>query len=167
MTNEELVAEIQQGINLKENMSHLYMQNKPLISKLIKPYISYAEYDDLMQEAYFGLQKAIEHYTPMKNIKFISYAVYWIISEVARYTYKNSNTKNISISKMQEIYRYKKFLAQYSFLNSELPKDNVICNELKITQGHLNSIRKTIHEMNCMSIYDAMDATFGVYRREQ
>lgn len=152
MTNEELVAEIQQGIKVKDNMQQLYMQNKPLISKFVKPYSEYAEYDDLMQEAYFGLQKAVEHYEVKEGAMFISYAMYWIKSAVSRYASDNGNTKRISNHMVQKIYRYRKFLGQYARVNQGFPTDDVICKELEINQRSLNSIRKTIHEMNCMSI---------------
>lgn len=152
MTNEELVAEIQQSINVKDNMQQLYMQNKPLISKFVKPYSEYAEYDDLMQEAYFGLQKAVERYEPKEGAMFISYAMYWIKSAVSKYVSDSGNTKRISNHMIQKIYRYRKFLGQYASMNQGLPTDDVICKELEINQRCLNSIRKTIHEMNCISI---------------
>ena len=152
MTNEELVADIQQGINVKDNMQQLYMQNKPLIAKFVKPYSEYAEYDDLMQEAYFGLQKAVEHYEPKEGAMFISYAMYWIKSAVSRYASDNGNTKRISNHMVQKIYRYRKFLGQYARVNQGFPTDDVICKELEINQRSLNSIRKTINEMNCISI---------------
>lgn len=156
MTNEELVAEIQQGINVKDNMQQLYVQNKPLIAKFVKPYAEYAEYDDLMQEAYFGLQKAVERYEAKEGATFISYAVYWIKSTVSQYASDSGNTKRISKHMVQKIYRYKRFLGQYARVNHRLPTDDVICKELEINQRCLNSIRKTIHEMNCISIEETV-----------
>ena len=37
MSNEEIVQEIQNGINVTENMELLYRQNMPLIRRFIKP----------------------------------------------------------------------------------------------------------------------------------
>ncbi len=152
MTNEELVAEIQQGINVKDNMQQLYMQNKPLISKFVKTYSEYVEYDDLMQEAYFGLQKAVEHYEPKESVMFITYAKFWIKAVVSKYATNNSNTKKINSSMVHKIYRYRKFLGQYASVNRGFPTDDVICKELEIDKRCLNNIRKTIYEMNCISI---------------
>lgn len=72
MSNEELVKLIKQGINVSEYMEQLYIQNKGLIISAIKKY-RYAcqsdynstpiiEMDELMNEAYFGLVKAVESY---------------------------------------------------------------------------------------------------------
>ena len=59
MTNEELVEQIQNGVNVKENMGLLYEQNIGFITKIVHPFSAYAEEEDLMQEAYIGLHKAV------------------------------------------------------------------------------------------------------------
>ena len=46
MTNEELVEQIQAGINVRGNLEILYEQNKPFIYSVIKPFMKYAEPDD-------------------------------------------------------------------------------------------------------------------------
>lgn len=58
MSNEEIVQEIQNGINVTENMELLYRQNMPLIRRFIKPYSHYENMEDLEQESYFGLFSA-------------------------------------------------------------------------------------------------------------
>ena len=72
MTNEELVEQIQAGINVKDNLATLYEQNKPFIYSVIKPMMKYADPDDLFQEAYFGLHDAVYAYKP-GEAKFLTY----------------------------------------------------------------------------------------------
>ena len=74
MSNEEIVQEIQNGINVTENMELLYRQNMPLIRRFIKPYSHYENMEDLEQESYFGLFEATKNYDPNKEVKFITYA---------------------------------------------------------------------------------------------
>lgn len=62
MTNEELVEKIQAGEDVQTNMGLLYQQNQPLIYKFALPYSEMMDINDLMQEAYFGLVKAVEKY---------------------------------------------------------------------------------------------------------
>ena len=71
MENEELVEQIQAGINPTENMEQLYLQNRSFIYQQAKKYAAYADMDDLMQEAYLGLYEAVKHYTPDKEAKLL------------------------------------------------------------------------------------------------
>lgn len=51
MTNEELVALIQAGVDVQENMGQLYQQNRNFIVGIALPYSKSCDLDDLMQEA--------------------------------------------------------------------------------------------------------------------
>src|SRR5262249_44189827 len=48
-----------------------------------------ARLDDLIQEGNVGLMKAIEHFDPKKNVRFATYAVWWIRAYVTRYLKDN------------------------------------------------------------------------------
>ena len=74
MSNEEIVSEIRAGRSVSENMEILYTRNLPLIKKFIKPYTAYECEADLLQESYFGLWEAVQHYETSKNVRFMSYA---------------------------------------------------------------------------------------------
>ncbi len=97
MTNEELVALIQSGINTIENTGLLYTQNIGFIRLVVKKY-SYAcqvnnrhkyvpiiEFDELMHEAYFGLVEAVNNYDPKRGVLFNTYSAHWINQVVKRY----------------------------------------------------------------------------------
>jgi RNA polymerase primary sigma factor len=45
--------------------------------------------DDLIQEGNVGLMKAIEHFDPKKNVRFTTYAVWWIRAYITRYLKDN------------------------------------------------------------------------------
>ncbi len=60
----------------------------PLIIKFIKPYTDYECEAGLLQESYFGLWEAVQHYETSKNVRFITYARYWIVQAVQRYLEK-------------------------------------------------------------------------------
>ncbi len=90
---------------------------------------------------------------------FISYAKFWIKAVVSKYATNNSNTKKVNPTMLYKIYRFKKFLGQYASKNQGMPTDDVICKELEITKDCLNSIRKTIYEMDCISIDEMVSGT--------
>jgi RNA polymerase primary sigma factor len=48
-----------------------------------------ARLDDLVQEGNIGLMKAIEHFDTNKNVRFATYAVWWIRAYITRYLKDN------------------------------------------------------------------------------
>jgi len=64
----------------------LARSNLPFVVAVAKKY-SHAgvRLDDLVQEGNVGLMKAIEHFDPRKNVRFATYAVWWIRAYITRY----------------------------------------------------------------------------------
>lgn len=70
-TNEELVAEIQKGINTEENKVQLYRQNRKLIIMVAKKYLAdEGELEDYISEGYFAVDKACVFYVPERGASF-------------------------------------------------------------------------------------------------
>lgn len=157
MTNEELAEQIQQGINVKENLGVIYEQNKGFLYSLIRPFLKYAEADDLMQEAYIGLHEAVMSYTPGET-KLTTYAVWKIRKECIRYIQGNE-TKRIPVNLKQDIFRYNKFVNEYVADQGEEPDDSLICLKLQMNQKKLDRIRKALYEQNCISIHSSVPGT--------
>lgn len=108
MSNEQLVDLIKRGIQPKENMEQLYLNNEKYIYSIIKEYSRTAEIDDLMQEAYIGLKKAVDKYDCNRNTKFTTYAIYWIRQTVARYVENTKSVIRISSNFQHRIHKYNK-----------------------------------------------------------
>ena len=158
MTNEELVEQIQAGINVKDNLAILYEQNKPFIYSVIKPMMKYADPDDLFQEAYFGLHDAVYAYKP-GEAKFLTYLPWKIRKYCIHFIESFSNTKRIPHSRQIEIRKYQKFCKEYTNAHGTDPDDKTIMKELELTAKKLESIRKTIYEQNCISIHKPVAGT--------
>ena len=90
MTNEQIVSEIRNGYSVTDYMQLLYESNLPLIKKFIKPYAAYEPMEDLLQESYFGLWEAVQHYETSANVRFMTYAEYWIKQSVQPHKAENS-----------------------------------------------------------------------------
>ena len=109
MTNEELVALIQAGDHVQDNMGQLYQQNKNFIVGIALPFSNAADMDDLMQEAYFGLYKAAQKFDPDLGFKFLTYAEYPIRVSVQRYCQNNGQLKRVPVHVLEQISKYQKF----------------------------------------------------------
>ena len=147
LTNEELVSLIQQGNNVSENMGILYQENIGLIKKVILPFSEYAEMDDLMQEAYFGLVDAVEHYIDSYDTKFMTYAPYRIRLHCVRYVENFGRTKRIPVHMLQLINKYKKLVAECGDLDADSVKQ-----ELHMSTKQYNLMIQTILESDCISL---------------
>ena len=112
MNNEEIVVQIQQGVNVSENTLKLYQNNLPIIKMIIRPYTEYEEEADLLQESYFSLVKAIEKFDASMGYKFTTYLHQWVLQGVRKYIADNGRIVRIPINFMAEINRYKRFVAQ-------------------------------------------------------
>lgn len=68
----------------------LAVSNLPFVVAVAKKFTSRgARLDDLIQEGNVGLMKAIEHFDPKKQVRFATYAVWWIRAYITRYLKDN------------------------------------------------------------------------------
>ena len=70
--------------------TQLARSNLPFVVAVAKKFANRgARLDDLVQEGNVGLMKAIEHYDSKKNVRFATYAVWWIRAYITRYLKDN------------------------------------------------------------------------------
>lgn len=141
MTNEQIVEQIRKGVSVTDNMERLYMDNLPLIKKFIKPYMNYEPEEDLLQEAYFGLLKAIQHYETSENVLFMTYANYWIRRQVQNYIQNCGSVMRISSNYIQRMDRYKKSVREYEQLYGKTPTDKDMAGFMGISIDEIRRIR--------------------------
>ncbi|MEW6434625.1 MAG: sigma-70 family RNA polymerase sigma factor [Myxococcota bacterium] len=68
----------------------LAQANLPFVVAVARKFASRSgRLDDLIQEGNVGLMKAIEHFDPKKNVRFATYAVWWIRAYITRYLKDN------------------------------------------------------------------------------
>ena len=68
----------------------LAVSNLPFVVAVAKKFGTRGtRFEDLIQEGNVGLMKAIEHFDPNKNVRFATYAVWWIRAYITRYLKDN------------------------------------------------------------------------------
>lgn len=108
LSNEELVILIQKNIDVKENLSLLYQNNKRFIFTYVKSYMFLVDAEDLMQESFFGLKNAVDLYDVNKNTKFLTYASYWLKLCLKRYVEKVYPVIHLSSDIQHKLYIHSK-----------------------------------------------------------
>lgn len=159
MENEKLVQEIQAGIRKRENLERLYYQNIALIRQIVRENQWCGEWEDLMQEAFFGLQQAADHYESEKDAKFSTYMKYWIVQALRRYYENYGRAKRLPAYLVSLIQRYHYFLRNWENRTGQNPEDTEICRGLKISQTQLDQLRKYIYEDPVSSMDEPLSET--------
>lgn len=166
MTNEELVALIQEGTNVTENMGLLYQQNINLIKHFIYPFTqavkensTVLEEQDLMQEAYFGLHTAALKYDASQGAMFMTYAAYHIVQSVRRYKNSFHGASNLPENQYQMLREYKKFCASYFSTYGEYPSKENILKGMQIDSSKLDLLERLSKESNAISLNTTFPGT--------
>ena len=141
MTNEELVKRIRGGSLVSDSMQLLYERNLPLIKQCIKPYSAYEPMEDLLQEFYFGLYEAVQHYETSENVLFMTYAPYWIRQAVIRYIEKCGSTVKIPGNARQKIAKYKKAVEKLARVRGMVPADSEVAAYMGISVKQVQDIK--------------------------
>lgn len=147
MSNEELVEQIRNGYHVTENMQVLYENNLPLIKKFIKPYTYYEPEEDLLQEAFFGLHEAVQHYETSENVRFMTYARYWIKQSIQRYMENSGSVIRISSAYRQKIARYKKTVQEFEQTYGHTPTDVELADYSLLPLSEIQKIKTYMQEI--------------------
>ena len=170
--NESLAEKIRGGFCVTENMQSLYENNLPLIKKFIKPYTAFECEADLLQESYFGLWEAVQHYETSKNVRFMTYAEYWILLAVRQYIEKCGSTVRIPNYERQKMLRCKRATEQIGQEQGREPTAadiaafiGVSVEEVQEMQGYMQSVASLdtpIAEDNSLTLADTLQADFSL-----
>lgn len=147
MSNEELVDQIRHGFSVTSNMERLYTQNLPLLRQFIKPYLSYESKEDLLQESYIGLWQAVQHYESSENVRFMTFAQFWVKSQIQRYTEDCASIIRLPSHLRQQIMRYKKTVQRLQQELGRKPTDEEISEYMRISPDRVRKLQLCMHDV--------------------
>lgn len=89
---------------------------------------------DLIAEGNYGLMKAIKNFDWSKNLRFISYAVWWIKQSILQSLNENSRTIRLPVNVVQDLHKAKKEVqktgGELSSKFTSLPKTTGLDNHI-------------------------------------
>ena len=153
ISNEELVALIQSGVQVRDNMGKLYEQNQKFIQAVCTPFTKRCELGDLMQEAYFGLVKAVEGYDSNKGYLFLTYAKSYIRAACITYVKRYSSVKRIPEYMQTNINRYLRLFRE----QGTEPDPQTVMRELELTEKQYANLMRFVNEQQIVSIDEPLD----------
>lgn len=159
-SNDELIKLIKQGIDTQENYEKLYNQNRGFIYQVIRGRVhGIYECDDLMQQAYIALVRAVNYYNCEREEKaFLQILKYCIWNEL------RDLTSDISANMQTKIIKYKR---TYDKLYNELgckPKQYQIMHVMNIGLNQLEEIKKAYRLNNILSLNEPINEDGDVTR---
>ena len=143
MTNEQLVIRIKAGIDVADNMLQLWEQNRGFVATIARKFCGYAEMDDLMQEGYLGLCKAVDAYDPDADVPFVNYAAYWLQQNMQRYVMNCGCNVRIPVQANVRARKYLKLCDAYEAKYGRKPTDRELERALGVSWNVLQDVKKT------------------------
>ncbi len=165
MTNEELVALIQAGVDVQENTSILWDQLRGCVMGESKRFATDGlEQKDLVQEAYFSLLEAIKGYEQKPDGSFLTFFRFILRRSYAMIRHKNRYARLTSMThhELSLIMKYKKFRDSYAKMNDgRYPNDAECMETLGITEWKLKQLQQHIRESTVQSLSTPVGAVDG------
>lgn len=153
MSNEQIVKQIQAGIDVKENQERLWKNNRKFVLSIIMRYCGFTEeLDDLEQQGFLGLLTASAKYRPEQGTKFITYSAYWIKQSIFRYNENCAGSIRVPAYMKSNIRKYEQFRYVYRNEHGRYPSEAELCQELKLSPYSLMRLEETIHSMRAVRL---------------
>lgn len=139
MTNNDLAKEYQQGN--EEALEVIYNKNLNLIKKLAAKYP--AEYfEDLIQESYFSLYKALEKWEEEKEVLFSTFFFRICKTDFTRYCYKQTATEPEYIGNLKK--KAEALEVEYQEQRQRKPTDEEIKRALNVSADTLEAVKRNV-----------------------
>lgn len=155
MSNEEIVEQIQKGIEVEANQERLWKNNRPYVIQCIQKYIGECDpqdYEDFVNEGFIGLVTAARGYKAGKGTKFLTYATYHIRAALYRYNGLNVYTVRIPEYLKKRMRKLATFRQTYREEFQREPAAEEIQEALHISARSLRHLEKVLLDIRTRSL---------------
>lgn len=110
-------------------------------------------HEDLIQEGNIGLMKALKRFNPAAGVRLVSFAVYWIKSEIQEFILKNWRIVKIATTKVARTLFFKKQRLKRHMTAEEI---SLVAKDLNVTEDAVRSMQEKIVNTHEVSV-DPLD----------
>lgn len=164
MTNEELVAAIQQSEEPCDLLGQLYQQNHGLIFRYVKRYGGLADVEELMQEAFFAVHNAAMGYEPEKGA-FTTYLTWHLKGHIGRFVVSQKASIRLPENRIRQILYYRDYVSDYEGLHGKKPSPRAIRQHMGLTCEKFDELLKDVVLTTLSSldepVAEDLDSTLG------
>ena len=161
MSNEEIVQQIQKGVEVTSNQERLWRQNKGFVAQCIKKHVGSCEgqdFNDFLQEGFIGLVEAAYSFDAGRGAKFLTYAEYAIRRAVYRYNGLNTYMVRVPEYLKTRMRKLAAFKQEYRQEFHREPEPEEIQGTLCISYRSLCYLEKTMLNMRTRSLDEYISA---------
>jgi RNA polymerase primary sigma factor len=146
----------------------LIKNNLRLVTKIANRYKNQnLELEDLVSEGKIGIMKAIEKFDFSKNVKFSSYATWWVRHYIGNFCKKNIGPVKQPIGLINESYKVNKYRQQYYQRHNRSPKTFEIIKNLNIAPTRMQKIygiyadNESLNDDNCLLELEGKEGAYN------
>lgn len=156
MSNEEIVMQIQGGVDVAKNQERLWLNNKGAVCRIIKSRgISGPDMEDLQQQGFIGLINAARRFDPDGEASFLSYAMPFIRGALYQYMASAYNFFHIPQYMRRRLKAYSRIMNEAAAAGRRLT-DMEICSALDIGAPALRELYCTLDRISTYSLDEAI-----------
>ena len=155
MSNEEIVEQIQKGIEVTANQERLWKKNRGFVMLCIKKYVGSCDdrdFEDFLQEGFIGLVEAAHSFDYGHGVKFLTYAEYSIRKSIYRYNGLNTYMVRVPEYLKTRMRKLAAFKQEYREEFHREPESEEIQGNLHISYRSLCHLEKTMLNMSTRSL---------------
>ncbi|MCM1543802.1 MAG: sigma-70 family RNA polymerase sigma factor [Ruminococcus sp.] len=149
------MALIQQGNN--QYCEQLYEQNRGLILKYAKKFSAYAELDELMQEGYIALMKAVNGFDTSKEYKFSTYLTKVLTSCLSRYCASCQSSVHIPPNLLSQVSELQRVRYEYIKRYEQEPTRRDYMVLMGLTKAQVDNLLRAMQAMDVLSLDKPLD----------
>ena len=156
MSNEEIVEQIQKGIDVAASQERLLKQNRKFVRHLVRKLCGHmeneADLEDYEQEGSIGLLTAAMRYDKGRGTSFLTCAGYYVKAAVIRYSENCCSSVRVPVYLKERIRKYAKYRQQCMNEKGRYPTRDELLEVLDISARSLDHLEKTLYNMKAVSI---------------
>ncbi|BGI51267.1 MAG: RNA polymerase sigma factor RpoH [Buchnera aphidicola (Ceratovacuna japonica)] len=136
----------------------LILSNLRFVVHISKNYLGYGLLQsDLIQEGNIGLMKAVKKFNPEIGVRLISFAIYWIKSEIHEYVLKNWRIVKIATTKSQRklFFNLRKNKKKFKWFNSD--EIEIIAQELGVSYNDVKEMETRMSAKDLAFNYSTLE----------